>query len=227
MNKQGPGKIGWTDYTWNPIKGLCPVGCWYCYGRAMYKRFEKQWVQKPSMFMWTLHEPKSLQRPSKIFVCSTFELFHPITNSIAWGPDVSMRDLVFDVIEKNPQHTFQILTKMPENIDREMPDNVWLGVSVTCCEDLNRAYHLKKAKARVKFISFEPLLEPCCPVMECYDFLGWMIVGRLTGHGHKYDPRRSWIQDFVRAAKESHIPIFLKDNLREIWGPDLIQEFPA
>ena len=36
MNKS---KIEWTDYSWNPIKGLCPVGCWYCYAKKMYKRF--------------------------------------------------------------------------------------------------------------------------------------------------------------------------------------------
>lgn len=23
MNRQGPGKIDWTDYTWNPV-----TGCW-------------------------------------------------------------------------------------------------------------------------------------------------------------------------------------------------------
>ena len=36
MNKT---KIEWTDYTINPVKGLCPMACSYCYARAMYKRF--------------------------------------------------------------------------------------------------------------------------------------------------------------------------------------------
>ena len=37
MNKT---KRPWTDYTLNPVKGLCPMACPYCYARAMYKRFK-------------------------------------------------------------------------------------------------------------------------------------------------------------------------------------------
>jgi protein gp37 len=37
MNKT---KIEWCDYTWNPVKGLCPVGCEYCYTHKIYKRFK-------------------------------------------------------------------------------------------------------------------------------------------------------------------------------------------
>ena len=36
MNKT---KIEWCDYTLNPVKGLCPVGCSYCYARRLYRRF--------------------------------------------------------------------------------------------------------------------------------------------------------------------------------------------
>lgn len=31
--------IGWIDYTWNPVKGLCPEACEYCYARRIYARF--------------------------------------------------------------------------------------------------------------------------------------------------------------------------------------------
>jgi protein gp37 len=191
----------------------------------MYKRFEKQWVQKPTMFWWTMSEPRSLTAavpPHKIFVCSTFELFHPATKEIAWGPNLSMRDLVFDVIEKNPQHTFQILTKLPENIDRPMPHNVWLGLTLEGSRDIYKYLAFDKAAARVKFVSYEPLLSRPLFVLG----IDWFIFGRLTGHGRKHDPPREWIQAVVDVARKHGIPIFLKDNLREIWGPDLIQEFP-
>lgn len=26
-------KIPWADYTINPVKGLCPMACSYCYAR--------------------------------------------------------------------------------------------------------------------------------------------------------------------------------------------------
>lgn len=224
MNKS---KIEWTDYTWNPIKGLCPVNCKlpdgrsYCYARRMYQRFKK-----PGYITFhpkELEKPCSLRAKSKIFVCSTVELFHPAISE-KW------RNMIFRVIEDLPQHTFQILTKFPQNIDRPMPDNVWLGTSVTKADDdgWRRLYYLAVAEAKIKFVSFEPLLGKLntsllANVTEDFD---WFIVGRLTGHGKKYDPDISWIKDIVTACADSGVKIFLKNNLKSIWGENLIQEFP-
>ena len=33
-------KIDWADYSINPVKGICPVGCEYCYARKLYHRFK-------------------------------------------------------------------------------------------------------------------------------------------------------------------------------------------
>ena len=206
-------KIEWTDYTWNPIKGLCPVRCWYCYARKIYKRFgwEKELLLKPS----GSYRIKAT-KPSKIFVCSTMELFHP---------DIprSWRKIIFGVIESNPHHTFQILTKMPENIDRPMPRNVWLGVSVTRAPDMWGTNVLKRKETKVSFISLEPFLDEITGIPE---WLDWLIVGKLTGHGKKYDPPREWIIDIVNVARDYKIPLFMKENLKDIWGKELIQEFP-
>jgi len=131
--------------------------------------------------------------------------------------------LIFQAIEACPQHTFQILTKFPQNIDRPMPDNVWLGVTITGNkpDDLLRANNLIEAKARIKFISYEPLLGKA---LQGIPYLDWIIIGRLTGYGHKWDPKKEWIKDIISSYQT--IPIFLKDNLKEIWGKELIQEFP-
>ena len=56
--------------------------------------------------------------------------------------------------------------------------------------------------------------------------LSWVIVGRLTGHGHAHDPTQANIKRIYRECRNAEIPIFLKNNLREIWGTPLIQEFP-
>jgi len=206
--------IGWTDKTWNPIKGICPVGCWYCYARKMYKRFG--WDETIRLDSDELVRPMVLSKPSKIFVCSTFEIFSPAVSHL--------KDLIFQAIEACPQHTFQILTKFPQNIDRPMPDNVWLGVTITgdnIRSDFDKAKYLEEAQAKIKFISCEPLFGQ--PVLGLVD---WIIIGRLTQHGHKYDPERMWIENIIRFAQGENIPIFLKDNLKEIWGKKLIQEFP-
>lgn len=211
-------KIEWTGYTWNPIKGICPVGCWYCYARKIYKRFGLD----NTIFMQEseLYEPAKLKKPSRIFVCSTIELFHP---EVKFNTGA-----IFNVIKENPQHTFQILTKFPQNIDRPMPDNVWLGVTV----DQNKAFKFDEIhpfwnnKAKVKFVSFEPLLERIPFTWLTKHGFDWIIVGRLTGFGKKHDPKREWIKELVDRAKQINKPIFLKDNLQEIWGEPLIQEFP-
>jgi len=122
MNKQGKNDIEWTDYTWNPLKGLCSVNCKdlqgkpYCYARRMYKRFK--WNPKIRLDEKELLEPLKLKKPSKIFVCSTIELFHP---------DILQKwqRFIFDIIKECPQHTFVILTKIPENaIGWSFPENV-------------------------------------------------------------------------------------------------------
>ena len=229
MNKQGKGKIEWTDYTWNPIKGECPVGCWYCYARAMYRRFD--WLNEgtvpesgvPGMIdEHELEAPLRLKKPSKIFICSTYEIFYQKHHS--W------RDGIFDVIKACPQHTFQILTKMPENIDRPMPDNVWLGVSVTGgrpFDGVHRVPGLAKHEARIRFVSIEPLLGSVIGPFDVFDPpMDWYIVGRLTGHGHKNDPTKLDLQLAVGKAREIHAPVFLKHNLKDIWPGELIQEWP-
>lgn len=216
-------KIEWTDYTWNPIKGLCPVGCWYCYARKMYKRFG--WNPKiriadefPGMIFMPLYDRKREVIKRKVFVCSTFELFHPLVKK-QW------RDWIFDIIEYNNNLTFQILTKFPQNIDRPMPDNVWLGTTVTDDGDMINTWRLRDHYAKIKFISIEPIFEHIDSWM-IHHSCKWIIVGRLTGYGKKHQPKREWINELVIKARDRRIPIFLKNNLKEIWGKPLIQEFP-
>lgn len=214
--------IEWTDYTWNPIKGICPVGCWYCYARAMYKRFkwlpEVRFSLNNSDYTSRFSNKLKLKPGTKIFICSTFEMFHPVVKK-EW------RDIIFLIIESNPDLTFQILTKFPENIDRPMPDNVWLGVSVTGDDNtLVRMAILKDTYAKVKFVSYEPFLSEVTSLP--LGGIDWLIVGRLTGHGKKHDPPIEWIETQSGRAIARGIPIFMKDNLRSIWGEVLIQEMP-
>ena len=224
MNKQGPGKIGWTDWTWNMLRGPCPVACWYCHARRRYHQFGV--YETPKFIIDELLEP-SKKKPAKIFTCSTFELFHPDVKP-------GIRDAVFNVIENCPQHTFQILTKMPENIDRPMPDNVWLGVSVG--DDRRKSgqrakdfiSYIKKNNG-FYFMSLEPLIHSEISIASfesIFPYFGWIIVGRLTGHGKKQDPPKIHIEWIVENCEQLQIPVFLKDNLKDIWGESLIQEFP-
>ena len=211
-------KIEYCDFTWNPIKGLCPEACWYCYARRMYQRFGMR--GDPHLDGVELGAPLRLRSDTqrrRVFVCSTFEIFSPVADP--W------RDHIFSIIQRCRDLTFIILTKRPERIDRSMPDNVWLGVSVTGDEDWYRVRQLSAAKVRVKFVSIEPFLGRT-PDLRLASWLNWVIVGRLTGHGTKNDPELSAIGWIIAQATEHEIPLFMKNNLNDICRGELIQEYP-
>lgn len=209
--------IGWCDITRNPIKGRCEGGCWYCYysaKRGMLNRFKQKIGLQLDLRVFN----KFPKKAKKIFLCSTNDLFG------SWIPEVWRAYIFFDIRIRS-QYIFQILTKFPLNIDRKMPNNVWLGVTVTENGDMINTWRIGRKEAKIRFVSIEPLLERIDPYM-IHHSCDWIIVGRLTGYGHKYDPKKEWIEEIVWKARERDIPIFLKDNLKEIWGENLIQEFP-
>lgn len=213
-------KIEWANYTWNPIKGLCPEACWYCYARRLYSRFGMD--PRLRLDYHELVEPAKILGPSRIFVCSTMELFHPRIPE-RW------RQEIFNIIAALSSVTFIVLTKYPERIIDAMPDNVWLGVTVTEDREVQRIVDLHgKTEARVKFVSFEPLLGAVFVNHPNGLLCGleWVIIGRLTGHGHHRDPALEDILPIVRIARGFEIPVFLKNNLSDIWPGPLIQEFP-
>lgn len=103
-------KIEWTDRTWNPVTGCTKVspGCDRCYAENIARRFAGS-KAFPNGFEVTLHEerldqPYRWKKPGRVFVNSMADLFHEDV------PDLFITK-VFDVMEANPQHTFQVLTK--------------------------------------------------------------------------------------------------------------------
>ncbi len=146
---------GSSGYTINPVKGLCPMDCKdnqgksYCYARKMYKRFN--W--NPEIRFDAYWFEKLPSKPSKIFVGSTMELFGDWNK---WMGGILL------VCKNFPQHTFIFLTKQPQNLAKwsPFPENIHIGVSITNQTQYDEAlFYLKDIDAKVKFLSFEPLLE--------------------------------------------------------------------
>lgn len=220
MNKT---KIEWTNYSWNPETG-CDHGCWYCYARKMTQHFPKVFPNgfKPTFYPERLREPMELKKPSKIFVCSIADIFAP------WTP-IEWRTTILDAIYDCPiKHTFQLLTKNPENIPKGyvFPDNVWVGTTVTAeNDDWDNIEEIKTINARVKFVSFEPLLGE----LPCYvnlHGLQWIIIGKLTG-SRKVQLQVKWVERILKEAKMLGIPTFMKNNLcPPLDRSELIQQFP-
>ncbi len=213
MNKS---KIEWTDYTWNPITG-CLNGCSYCYARKMYNRFGKDFM--PKIHYDRLPQPIRCEKPSKIFVCSVSDF---------WGKGVPQgwREEVYNTISACPEHTFQILTKQAQNITFDdydhCPDNVWIGQTLTKGQYPNYLFQtMADWEDRIKFVSIEPLLGRVnLFVDKYYPKPNWIIIGGLTP---KPVHKKEWIDDILRYADKSNIPVFIKKNANY---PIKRQEFP-
>ena len=213
-------KIEWCDYTVNPVKGLCPMACPYCYARRMYKRFK--W--NPDIRFWQPSFFATYPKGSKVFIGSTMELF---------GDWIKCEwiETIFTICRQRDDVTWIFLTKQPENLLKwsPFPDNCWVGVSaVDKLHFLAACHYLSDVKSKVKFISFEPLLES----MESSSPIGkhlmngginWVVIGRQTPASATTMPRIQDIQAIIRGANEIPIPVFLKNNLK---GFLPFQQFP-
>ncbi len=212
-------KIEWTDYSINPIKGLCKNECWYCYAKRIYKRFK--WDTNISFSIEVFDEVEKLKKPSRIFVGSTHDIFGKwicyswIANIIKYCSDFS-------------QHTFIFLTKNPSRYKQcVFPQNCWLGTSIESNDKLGRLYDLclaTKGKNKI-FVSFEPLLDELIDLPYYVPELAkldWAIIGGLTPKPvHKV----IWGLELIATLHELNIPIFVKDNLKSLtWG--FKKEFP-
>ena len=57
--------------------------------------------------------------------------------------------------------------------------------------------------------------------------MGWCIIGAMTGPGSKaHQPKREWVESIVADAKTPGVPVFMKDNLKSVWGDQLLRECP-
>ena len=209
--------IEWTNQTWNPVTGCTKIsaGCQNCYAALMARRLKAMGLDKyRNGFDITLH-PSSLDYPYKlkkgqmIFVNSMSDLFHK---------DVPLDFIqrVFKVMNDNPQHRFQVLTKRAERIlelnsELNFTDNIWLGVSVENQSMTSRIKFLVNSSAKIKFLSIEPLLDEIrdIPFIEKID---WVIVGGESGPRAR-PMQEEWVLKLKSICEAHSVPFFFKQ-----WG---------
>lgn len=137
------------------------------------------WTGNTHLLEHTLDVPLTWNKPRLVFVNSMSDLFQ---DSVPF----EYVERVWQVMEKAKIHTFQILTKQPERMaeflrqrNRHALKNVWLGTSVEDRRVVSRIAALKKCRAAVRFISFEPLIGPVGKVN--LSKIDWAIVGGESG----------------------------------------------
>jgi protein gp37 len=208
--------IEWTEMTWNPTTGCTKVsqGCKYCYAEVLSKRLQAMGLEKyANGFELTLHPdtlniPYTWKNPKVVFVNSMSDLFHEKV-------PLSYIQQVFNVMNDNPMHTFQVLTKRAELLyeyhkELNWTDNIWMGVSVENEKVLERVDFLRGTNAQVKFLSCEPLIAPL-PNLDL-NGIDWVIAGGESGRKPR-PMKEEWVEE-IRQKCESHgVAFFFKQ-----WG---------
>lgn len=208
--------IEWTEMTWNPTTGCDKIsaGCKFCYAEVMSKRLQSMGVEKyKDNFEVRIHEdalkiPYTWKNSKVVFVNSMSDLFHK---------EISLDFIkkVFKVMNNNPQHVFQVLTKRAERLfelhtELKWTHNIWMGVSVENEKVKDRIDFLRQTNARVKFLSLEPLIGPL-PNLNL-EKIDWVIVGGESGH----KPRpmdADWVIDIQEHCNKNEVAFFFKQ-----WG---------
>lgn len=208
--------IEWTELTWNPVTGCNKVspGCKHCYAEVMSKRLKAMGIEKyKDGFDIRTHAdsltiPFTWKKSKVVFVNSMSDLFHPEV-------PVEFIKSVFAVMNKTPQHIYQVLTKRSERLlelskELNWTANIWMGVSVESEDYTYRIDELSETKAKTKFLSIEPLIAPVKTLN--LKKIDWVIVGGESGH--KARPiKKDWI-DFVKAECDKiSVAFFFKQ-----WG---------
>lgn len=243
-------EIEWCDATFPVVQG-CDYdspGCIHCYAvgliwRQMHHPNPKisgpvqglvesrdgklVWTGKIALRKDRLDWPRRWKKPLKIFIPSHGDLFHvDVPNAFI--------DRTFDVMEECDWHTYQILTKRSARqcayvnhrySDREAPKHIWCGVSVEDRKRLYRLEELKKTRAAVRFVSFEPLLEDLGEI-SLYG-IHQAITGGESG------PRRrhhdvEWQRSILRQARRDGCAFFGKqdDKVRPLPADLMVREWP-
>jgi len=208
--------IEWTQMTWNPTTGCTKLsqGCKFCYAEIMSRRLQLMGVDKyKDNFKVRIH-PKTLKIPytwkkSKVvFVNSMSDLFHEKIPK-------SYIKKVFKVMNENPQHIFQVLTKRAERlfaIEEQLnwTSNIWMGVSVEEKKVESRIDFLRNTQAAIKFLSLEPLID-ALPNLNLHN-IDWVIVGGESGHRPR-KMEKDWVIDIKNQCEKSEVSFFFKQ-----WG---------
>jgi len=221
---------------WNPIAMRCTRvddGCRNCWHLRMADRLAKNpTLSKEARGGYSgesVHAPvygicdgTSIlpRKPSVIAVQFMGDLFHECVEE-------EERRQIIMCMRKRPEHIFLLLTKRPECGTEELPENCWLGTSVSDQASADvRITQLLKTKSKHKWLSIEPILGEVdltrwfCRIDQNGEPYGlrsiaglpaidFVACGGETGAGAR-PHKTGWIVDVAHECAESGIPFYDK-----------------
>jgi protein gp37 len=205
--------------SWSPFYGCgmhVSEGCLNCYAERDMRMYGRDFnVVKLS---GTLRNPelrkKPYDKPTLIFSPPWSDWCHPQA--------AAFRQQAWRVIDNSPQHTFRLLTKLPQLYSKCLPrpplppwgsgwDNVWLGTSLELAKYKWRIKELQKIPAKGSWLSIEPLLGPIRLTKKDLKGISLVVTGGESGPNARRS-KMKWFLDIRNACKRSHVAFFHKQN---------------
>jgi protein gp37 len=224
-------KIEWTHHTFNPWWGCVRVSpaCKHCYAETFAHRLGLDvWgkgSERRALSDAYWHQPLSWNRAAlgasvrpRVFCASMADVFEDRDDLDA------LRQRLWELIATTPNLDWLLLTKRPQHVERMVPwgrswpDNVWLGTTIeTQLWAKRRAPELLKHRARVRFVSCEPLLGPIdlTPWLKRTskrNAIDWVIAGGESGH-HARPTNPAWLRMLRDQCQERGVAFHFKQ-----WG---------
>jgi len=226
--------ISWCDYSWNPVTGCSHAGpeCWNCWAEGFMQRqsqredapeymTDDEWTQENAEVVVDTHADRLRQPieydypngPGKVFVVSMGDLFHRLVP----------REFVASVVAQaraRPDQVFIFLTKRPgraADLDLDWPPNAWVGTSVGSGpggeypDTTHRIDQLREVDAPLRWVSFEPLIEPVGDV----DLTGidWAVVGgESASDADRREMDHAWARDLLRQCRAQDVVYHFKQS---------------
>lgn len=224
--------IQWCDSSSNPVMGC--EGCELvngqdvpkCYAKTLTDHYAglKGWpeaFEKPKIFMDRLQpmlnwpDLTGTDRPNKPWLngLPRIVFLNDMGDTFTRGlPDDWFAE-VLPQLAASP-HQYLVLTKWPHRFAEfsekyPLPDNVWAGTSITDNKSLARIKHLKAVKAKIHWLSVEPLWEDLNLTPEMLHGISWVIIGGESG-ARPTPCDVDWIYKIMSLCEEMGIPAFCK-----------------
>ncbi len=232
MKRLSKSGIEYLTHMWSPYSGcknwsngICAVK--RCWAKGLVTRFHKRYPNgfEPTYYPENLLLPLSLKKPARIGVAWLGDMMgHADPETADWlysVPSATFKWWIFRVMRNTPHHTYFILTKNPERLKlwEPFPDNCYVGCSVTdYWHYVDACNYLSQIKAKHKWLSIEPLFLWDEKPTHFFRAAGisWVAIGQQTPVHTKTQPYETDIEDIVHAADKVGIPVWLKDNLKNL-----------
>jgi protein gp37 len=204
--------INFCHKTVNPFYGCKKVspGCANCYAEKIEYRFDHHHLVGPDGH-WTgaaiivpgaFRYVSANSRVGKLWFNSMGDLCHEAYSLSDW-------QWLFNGCTLRPQHTFMFQTKRSHRLRLlpDIPENVWVGVTVENDDYQYRLDHLRAIGHSNVYVSFEPLLGPITnPNM---DGIRWCYIGGESGPGHR-PCEVPWIEELVESCRAQGCLVWVK-----------------